>query len=755
VQYDPARYPDRNRERRNTVLDLMAQQGYITAAQAASAKREPVRTVPNGGIVAVAPWFVDVVRIQAERAGVAVREGGFRIHTTLDPQLQEAAVASLREQLDALEKRPGWRHPTYARYHATADSGARGKPGYLQGVVVAIEPGSGEVRALVGGRDHADSPFDRAVDGQRQPGSSFKPIVYAAALSAGLTANAPVGDTAIAIRLPEGRTYAPDNADEQFLGIVPLREALVRSRNPVAVQLAQLVSIDTVAALARRFGIRSPIARYPSSALGASAVQPLDFVTSYATFANLGVAVEPRLVARVEDRTGKVVWTPPRAAPTLALDPRVAFIVRDMMRDAVERGTATSGAPLRPGAHPGRRQDGDDQRQRRRVVRRHDARPRRRRVARLRPAEDDHPRRGRRLARRPIWGQMVARWYATAPPQLDAPRGAGGGGARPADRLPADSTTPPDRRYTEYFVEGTEPGAAPFTPWSLFRSGPVLARADRLPCADGHPRPHAVEVALPDWVDAVVDWDRPYATDEDKMRLAIALSRENVARAPAARSAPRSSRSGRAPGRRRRQQRRAAEQQHAARGDGRLPARAGRRATFSLSAEAVPRTPWATSCDPCAMCLGATLWSGVRRVRVRRHPRRRHAAPVRRGAGVRVVVGVPEAEGAGREARTAPRGGSPRLRPLPRAGRRRLQRLTPGLAQRRLLLGDLHLVLGVLTGRAAGQQRQLEHLVERLDRVEGELRAHLVGDVLHVGLVGLGEDDGGDPRRGGRRAPSP
>ena len=477
VQYDPARYPDRNRERRNTVLDLMAQQGYITAAQAASAKRMPVRTVPNGGIAAVAPWFVDIVRIQAERAGVAVREGGFRIHTTLDPQLQEAAVASLREQLDALEKRPGWRHPTYARHHAAADSGAGGKPTYLQGAVVAIEPGTGEVRALVGGRDHGDSPFDRAVDGQRQPGSSFKPIVYAAALSAGLTANAPVGDTAIAIRLPEGRTYAPENSDEQFLGIVPLREALVRSRNPVAVQLAQLVSIDTVAALARRFGIRSPIARYPSSALGASAVQPLDFVTSYATFANLGVAVEPRLVARVEDRTGKVVWTPPRAAPTLALDPRVAFIVRDMLRDVVERGTATSVRRYVPSRIPvagktGTTNDNAD-------------------VWFVGMTPDlvagvwigfDTPKTitpgaaGGTLAA-PIWGQMVGRWYGSnrpvgswTPPaglvtvELDRQTG-----------LPADSLTPPDRRYPEYFVDGTQPGAVPLTPWSFFRSGPVGA----------------------------------------------------------------------------------------------------------------------------------------------------------------------------------------------------------------------------------------------------------------------------------------
>jgi penicillin-binding protein 1A len=219
VLYDPSRHPDRNRERRNTILDLMAEQGYVTRAQAQAAQREPVRTVPDGGFAAVAPYFVDVVRIQAERAGIPVREGGYRIHTTLDAALQTAAVDAVTEQLAAIERRPGWRHPTHAAHQRAEAGGGPGSgstgaraaaaPAYLQAAVVAVDPASGEVRALVGGRDYADSPFNRAVDGRRQPGSSFKPIVYAAALSAGLTAMRRSGDTAIAIRLPEGRTYAP------------------------------------------------------------------------------------------------------------------------------------------------------------------------------------------------------------------------------------------------------------------------------------------------------------------------------------------------------------------------------------------------------------------------------------------------------------------------------------------------------------------------------------------------------------------
>jgi 1A family penicillin-binding protein len=474
VNYDPARNPERNRERRNTVLDLMAEQGYVTRAQAEAAKREPVRTVPNGGMAAPAPYFVDVVRQQAERAGVPVGQGGYRIHTTLDPALQEAAVAALVEQTAAIEKRPGWRHPTYAAAKAgTVKAAGNGSP-YLQGAVVAMEPSTGEVRALVGGRDYADSPFNRAVNASRQPGSSFKPIVYAAAIAAGLPANSPVGDTAIAVPLPDGRVYRPENSDNAFLGLMTMREALARSRNPVAVQLGLLLGMDSVAALAQRFGLRTPIAPYPSSALGATALQPLDFVAAYATFANLGVSVEPRLVARVENAAGGVVWTPPRPAPQLAVDPRVAFIVRDMMRDVVERGTATSVRRYLPARVPvagktGTTNDNAD-------VWFVGMTPEL--VAGVwlgfdKPSTITPGAAGGTLAA-PVFGQMMGRWYgnrqagAWTPPaglvtvELDRQTG-----------LPADSTTPPDRRYAEYFIEGTEPGAKPFDPWTIFRNGGV------------------------------------------------------------------------------------------------------------------------------------------------------------------------------------------------------------------------------------------------------------------------------------------
>ncbi len=486
VLYDPSRFPARNQERRNTVLDLMADQGMLTRGQADAAKLEPVRTTPEGGVVAASRYFVDVVRAQAERAGVPIAQGGYRVVTTLDPALQTAASDALAQQAAAIERRPGWRRPTLAQYEqargaaavgSNAPAGPAAAPAYLQGAVVALDPATGEVRALVGGRDYADSPYDRAVNGRRQPGSSFKPFVYSTALAEGTPPNAIVGDTAMRVPLPDGRVYSPENSDGQFLGLMTMREALARSRNPVAVQLWLQAGPDSVAALARRAGINTPIAPNPANALGATALQPLDFVAAYAAFDNGGLAVSPRFVARVEDRTGRTVWAPQVPAPAPAIDPRVTYIMRDMMRDVVDRGTATSVRRFVPARVPvaGKTGTTSDNVDVWFVGMTPDL------VAGVwlgfdRPQTITSGAAGGTLAA-PVWGQMVARWY-----QNRAPGGAWGPPPPGVVSLvldrqsgqPADTTTPGERKYTEYFVEGTEPGAQTFDPWSVFRAGPII-----------------------------------------------------------------------------------------------------------------------------------------------------------------------------------------------------------------------------------------------------------------------------------------
>ena len=468
--YDPVRHPETARSRRNVVLSVMAEQGYITRAEAAATQRTPLVAVPDYGTPPGAQYFVDVVKVQATRAGIPVDQGGYRIYTTLDPALQRAAAQSLADETAAIESRPGYPHPAYTR-GATS--------GYLQGMVVAIDPSSGDVRALVGGRDYAQSQFDRAVDGMRQPGSSFKPIVYAAAIADSMSPTTLVEDTALHIRLANGSVYSPVNSDREFLGQLTLRDALARSRNPVAIQLGLQLGMDSISALARRMGIASPIAPYPSSAIGASAVQPLDLVAAYTTFANLGTAVEPRFIYRVEDRAGRVVLTRPIRMLAPALDPRAAFVVRDMMRDVVDRGTASSvrryvSASIPVAGKTGTTDNNTD-------------------VWFIGLTPDlvagvwlgfDRPQpiaagaAGGSLAA-PIWGKMVAKYYASArnsdrSAEWPAPPGVIHGDFDRVTHQLATPLTPSSLRYTEYFVEGTEPEPLRADLWKLFSAGPII-----------------------------------------------------------------------------------------------------------------------------------------------------------------------------------------------------------------------------------------------------------------------------------------
>lgn len=464
--YDPVLHPDRVRERRNTVLALMADQGYITRGDADMAQATPLVTAPDWGMSAPAQYFVDVVRIQASRAGIPVTAGGYRIYTSVDPLLQRAATDALTEEAAAVESRPKYGHPTLA-------SGQ----GYLQGAVVAIDPATGDVRALVGGRDYARSSFDRAVDGMRQPGSAFKPFVYATAVSDSMPPTTIVGDTAIAVPLANGSYYRPEDSDHQYLGLITMREALARSRNVVAVELAQKLGIDSVIATARRMGISSRIAPVPASAIGASAVQPLDLIAAYTTFANLGTPVEPRFIYRVEDATGKTVLSPAIRALPPALDPRVTFVTRDMMRDVVDRGTATvvrryvqANVPV--AGKTGTTNDNTD-------VWFIGVTPGM--VAGVwmgfdKPTPITNSAAGGSLAA-PVWGRMMARYLATRGArnaQWTPPLGVISAELDRATGQLATANTPRARRYTEYFVEGTEPDALKLDPWTVFSAGALV-----------------------------------------------------------------------------------------------------------------------------------------------------------------------------------------------------------------------------------------------------------------------------------------
>jgi penicillin-binding protein 1A len=463
--YDPARFPARNKNRRDAILGLMREQGYITAEQAAAAIATPLRTAPRDGMSAPAPYLVDAVKQLLEREGIRIAEGGYRIHTTIDPALQRAATSSLLEGLAAIERTPGYPHetPTARR---------RGSTDFLQGAVVAMDPHTGDVMALVGGRDHALAPFNRALNGLRQPGSTFKGIVYARALMDSIAPNRLVLDDSIVLTY-DAQVYAPKNADGEFLGPITLRTALSRSRNPVAVQLWQNSGADSVIALARRMGINTPIAPYPASAIGASAMRPIDLVAAFTTFATLGTPAEPRFVLSVRDANGRVVFGQNERRLPAAMDSTVAFVAVQMLRGAVDGGTGGAVRRYVPSEIPvaGKTGTTDDNTDVWFVGMTPNL------VAGVwlgfdRPKPIARGAAGGVLAA-PIFGQMIARWGGAATEPWYAPQSVVIAEIDRDTGMLSDSLTPPERRQLEYFVPGTEPGALRVDVRRLFFLGPL------------------------------------------------------------------------------------------------------------------------------------------------------------------------------------------------------------------------------------------------------------------------------------------
>ena len=341
VRYDPRAHRAAALQRRNTVLRLMAAQRYITEAALRSALAQPPRVAPDDGFSVRAPWVVEWVRQWlAERYGLnAVNTGGFVVTTTVDPRLQEAANAALERGLARVESMPGYRWPHYGTPAARATAG---HTPYLQGLLVAMDPQTGNVLALVGGRDFRDSEFNRAVQGVRQAGSAFKPFVYATALTQGVLPTTILQDAPISLPGGRGQRYAPQNSDGVFRGPITMRDALAQSINVPAVRLALSVGLDSVVATARRLGLTTEIPPYAPTAIGAADVRPIELIAAYCAFATLGAYTPPRVVTLVQDAGGLPVYEAPVPAPAQVLDPRVAFQLVSILQDAVERGTGTA-----------------------------------------------------------------------------------------------------------------------------------------------------------------------------------------------------------------------------------------------------------------------------------------------------------------------------------------------------------------------------------------------------------------------------
>ena len=325
-------------ERRNLVLELMHRQGRISEAALQRARQEPLRLAAVTPDPGDARYFLDLLQRQlaSSYSSEVLQTEGLRIYSTLDRRAQRIAADALREGLESLEKR-------YPRLRTEDRKRA------LQGCIVALRPQTGEVIALVGGRDYAVTQFDRCSQARRQTGSAFKPFVYIAALEprpGGPTATLAsfVDDSPLEVRTPAG-PWRPVNFDREFHGRVPLREALERSYNTATARLAQDVGIERVIDVAKRMGISSELPAVPSLALGTAVVSPLEVARAYATLASGGVRPEVQAAEDLVNEEGEILQRR-RLRFERVLDPGTAFLATSLLQGVADHGTA---AGLRAG----------------------------------------------------------------------------------------------------------------------------------------------------------------------------------------------------------------------------------------------------------------------------------------------------------------------------------------------------------------------------------------------------------------------
>jgi penicillin-binding protein 1B len=338
---NPFRHPDRALDRRNLVLDTMVETGFITKDQAESAKAEPLHLVPGSVDASEAPYFVDLVRDQlAQKLGDRdFNREGLRIYTSLDPDLQRAASSAVDSTVHVVDEQVD---KLYARRKKLGQSYV-----YPQVALVALNPHTGQVLALVGGRSYGNSQLNHAV-ASRPTGSIFKPFVYAAAFSTSVQGTMLPGLNQLFSQVTMlsdqqttydvgGQEYTPHNYEGVYHDQVTARYALQQSLNNATIGLAAMVGFDQVAALARDAGITSARGT-PSVAIGTYNATPLQMAGAYTVFANAGVHLEPWMVASVRNSTGDIItdFTP---ASRQVLDPRVAYLTTDMMENVINHGT--------------------------------------------------------------------------------------------------------------------------------------------------------------------------------------------------------------------------------------------------------------------------------------------------------------------------------------------------------------------------------------------------------------------------------
>ena len=328
--YTPRRDARRARARRDLVLSLMVREGYVSAARAKTAIQQPLHIASSEWerIASNEPSALSAVRtvVDSVLKTLGMEHGDVVVHTTLDAAAQKAADRAVSRRAAAIQR------------ESNAWNGKR--VGDIQGAMVAIDLQNGEIVALVGSSKYERGGFNRALSARRQPGSAFKPFVYAAAIATGLSPATMVDDEPIEVR-DAGRVWIPANYGHEYGGRMTFRTALMQSSNVAAVRVSRAVGERRVVEAARRNGITSPLDPVPAIALGAIEVTPVELVAAYAPFANGGYRVQPHLVRRIESVSGELLWAA-NPVRTSVLDPREAFQITSMLRSVVDEGTGTA-----------------------------------------------------------------------------------------------------------------------------------------------------------------------------------------------------------------------------------------------------------------------------------------------------------------------------------------------------------------------------------------------------------------------------
>jgi penicillin-binding protein 1B len=349
---NPYRHPERAKNRRNTVLRAMLREQYITEDEYRTAVAAEIELAHGKIEYKNAPYFVDLVN-RGLRDHFGTEElitESYRVYTALDMQLQEAAVEAIRVTMVDVDEKVERQHKRgkYARFgYPTSGPAPR-----AQAALVAIDPKTGEVKAIVGGRNYGESQLNRVL-AYRQPGSAFKPFVYAAAIDTALVhEDDPFTPTTREVLTPistiddvpttfwwDDKPYEPANFSNKIYGMVTMRTALIKSMNISTVKLAEMAGFERVSDIAKRAGLGENIKATPAIALGAYEVTPLDIAAAYTIFANGGKRMAPYFIRSVADQNGNVLLQN-RPQEEEVLDPRVAYIVTHMLEDVIRKGTA-------------------------------------------------------------------------------------------------------------------------------------------------------------------------------------------------------------------------------------------------------------------------------------------------------------------------------------------------------------------------------------------------------------------------------